>query len=109
MDSEKTKGFHRIGDIIGTVIETYRREPEGELVRIWDLWEEVVGQMVAEHTRPEAFKGKLLLVTVTNSTWIHHLQFLKRGIIDAVNQAYGRTVLDDIRFKLGSLGDGGDR
>ena len=103
MDHKKMKDIHHIGDVIGTVIETYRQQPERELARIWDLWDDIVGKMVAEHTRPKAFKGKLLLVTVTNSTWIHHLQFSKKNIIDTINQAYGEDVLDDIRFKLGSL------
>jgi len=97
------KGVEHIGDIIDKMMEAYRREPERELTEIWDVWEDIVGSVVAEHARPEAFKGKLLLVTVSNSTWMHHLQFMKKDILAKINDAYGKAVVDSIRFKIGSL------
>ena len=97
------KEAQHIGDIINKVMETYRRQPESELARIWGLWDAIVGEVVAGHARPEAFKGKLLLVNVTSSTWIHHLQFTKKEIIDKINQAFGKIVVDDIKFKIGSI------
>jgi predicted nucleic acid-binding Zn ribbon protein len=97
------KDVEHIGDIIGKVMETYRRRPESELTRIWDLWGAAVGEVVAGNAQPEAFKGKLLLVNVTSSTWIHHMQFVKKDIIDKINHAFGKTVVDDIKFKIGSI------
>ena len=97
------KGAQHIGGIIDKVMETYRRQPESELTRIWELWDAIVGEVVAGYTRPEAFKGKLLLVKVTSSTWIHHLQFVRKEIIGKINQAFGKIVVDDIKFKIGSI------
>ncbi len=97
------KDVEHIGGIIGKVMETYRRQPERELTRIWDLWDDIVGQVVAAHTRPEAFKGKLLLVNVSSSTWIHHLQFVKNDIIEKINASFGKTVVDEIKFKIGKV------
>ena len=52
---------------------------------------------------PVAFKGKLLLVHANSSPWLHHLQFLKKEIIVKVNQALGRELVGDIKFKIGKL------
>jgi len=97
------KDLQHIGEIIPNVMESYTRRPGTELTRIWDLWGSIVGEVVATHARPEAFKGKLLLVNVSSSTWIHHLQFVKKDIIDQVNRSLGNEAVDDIRFKIGSV------
>lgn len=96
-------GIEHIGGVIPKIMATFRRPSDGALTRIWELWDGIVGDVVAQHARPEAFRGKLLLVNVSSSTWLHHLQFLKKGIIDRVNDAFGETVLEEIKFKIGSL------
>ncbi len=101
--NEAIHGIQPIGGVIPEVMKTFRRSSDGELTRIWELWDGIIGEAVARHARPEAFKGKLLLVNVTSSTWLHHLQFLKSDIIDKVNRAFGETVIEEIRFKIGSL------
>jgi predicted nucleic acid-binding Zn ribbon protein len=95
------RGFYPIGDILQSVLQTARRDADGELMRIWHLWDEVVGRVVAENAQPEAFKGKLLLVRVGSSPWAQQLNFMKRDIIDKVNAALGRELVEDIRFKVG--------
>ena len=74
-----------------------------ELVRVWELWEAAVGQAIAANTRPAAFRGKLLVVEVTSSTWLQELQFLKSDLITQVNAALGKPLIGDIRFKIGSV------
>jgi len=92
-----------IGAVIGRVMETCRRLPDSELAKIWELWDSIVGEVIAGNARPAAFKGTLLLVNVTSSAWIHHLHFLKKDIIHKINQTYGKTMVEEIRFKIGLL------
>ena len=96
----KKKPVH-IGSIIPDLLDTCRQRPDGELSRIWDLWEGIVGEMVAENAWPAAFKGRLVLVNVESPVWIHHLQFLKRDLIRKINDALGQALVDDIKFKVG--------
>jgi len=97
------KGMIPIGDVISKVLETCRQLPDSELARIWELWDSIVGEVIAGNARPEAYKGTLLLVNVTSSAWIHHLHFLKKDIIHKINQAFGKTMVEDIKFKIGIL------
>jgi len=99
----KNDQFEHIGNVINRVVRDYRKAPDGELSQIWDLWEGVVGEVVAENARPAAFKGKLLLVHVISSPWLQELRFIKEDIIDQLNNAFGRELVKEIKFKIGSL------
>ena len=96
------KAVH-IGSVINDILKTYRHESDTELAQIWGLWDRLVGDAIAENARPLAFKGKLLLVQVTNSTWLHQLHFLKKDIIQKINDTCGKELVEEIKFKIGSM------
>ena len=98
----KTKFVH-IGSIIDDVIKSYRRESDAELIQVWNVWDGVVGEVLAQNARPAAFKGRVLLVHVSSSTWIHQLQFLKQEMIDKLNTALGKVLIDELKFKIGPV------
>ena len=100
---KKSKKSAHIGSILNDVLKTLRPEADGGLVRVWQLWDEVVGRTIAENARPAAFKGKLLLVHVASSPWIHQLQFLKKDIIEKLNAALRQDLIKDIKFKIGPV------
>ena len=99
---DQTK-FAHIGSIIDDVLKAYRREPDGELIRVWHIWDSVVGEVISKNTKPAAFKGRILLVFVTSSTWVHQLQFLKEEMIAKLNEALGKSLIDDLKFKIGPV------
>ncbi len=96
--------FEPIGPIIDTIIKTYRRESDSQLVQIWNLWDSVLGDPIGDNARPAAFKGKILLVHVTSPAWIHQLQFLKKEMIAKLNAALGKELIEDLKFKIGPPG-----
>jgi predicted nucleic acid-binding Zn ribbon protein len=67
------------------------------------LWDRVVGAPIAGNAKPAAFKGRILLVHVTSSTWIHQLQFLRKDIIEQLNRALGKELIEEIKFKIGPV------
>lgn len=93
--------FEHISKILKSVLSASRQDDDSELVEIWRLWDEIVGRVVAENAQPEAFKGKLLLVRVGSSPWAHQLRFMKADIITKVNEALGKKLIEEIRFKVG--------
>jgi len=97
------KEFEHIGSVINKVLKTCRHESDKELIKVWSLWNSAVGDVIAENTRPAAFKGRLLLVHVVSSTWMHQLQFLKTDIIAKINDALGKDMIGEIKFKIGPL------
>ena len=103
--SDKQSDFVHIRNILDDVLEPYRSKPDFELKEVWRLWDEAVGETIAQNARPAAFKGNLLVVHVSSSTWIHQLQFLKNDMIIKLNAALGRPLIEELKFKIGPLGD----
>jgi predicted nucleic acid-binding Zn ribbon protein len=102
-NSKNLDEFGHIGNIINNVLKTCRSDFDENLAQVWGKWDGAVGDGIAKNARPEAFKGKLLLVNVTSSTWMHQLQFLKKDIIKQINRALGKELVEEIKFKIGPV------
>ncbi len=97
------KTFTNIGDVLGKVLPQYRPMTDPSLLRVWDLWKTAAGDAIAANASPAAFKGRILLVHVSNSTWLHHLRFLEGELIDKLNAALGQDDIQKIQFKIGPV------
>ena len=102
-DKDQRSDFVHIGNILETVLNAYRTEADFGLKAVWRLWDSTVGEAIAQNAHPAAFKGNLLIVHVSNSTWVHQLQFLKNDLIAALNAELEQPLLADIKFKIGPL------
>ncbi len=98
-----SKSFSAIGDVLDTLVQKHRPNTNQAMVRIWELWEGTVGSDVAANARPVAFKGDLLLVHVSNSTWLHHLRYLEQDLIQKVNRALEGDYIKRIKLKIGTI------
>ena len=98
-----SKNFTAIGDVLPKVVQQHRPGSDQALIRLWELWEGAVGNAIAANARPAAFKGNILLVHVSNSTWLHHLRFLEKDIIQKVNQALEGDHVKFIKLKIGAI------
>jgi predicted nucleic acid-binding Zn ribbon protein len=93
-----------IGTIVSRLLRHQRSEKTVDLDRLWDNWAGVVGDAVAANTRPQAIKGRILLVYVSSSVWVHQLQFLRAEMIANINQFLDSERIGDIKFKIGPTG-----
>ena len=96
-------GLVQIGGVIRQVLRSCRRESGADLIRIWRLWDDTVGSVIAPNAQPAAFKGRLLLVHVASSSWMQQLRFLKQDMIKKLNLALEEELIEDIKFKIGPL------
>ena len=99
----KLKKSVHISSVLDNILTTYRQESDSGLSRVWSFWNDAVGKTIAENAQPAAFKGKVLLVHVTSSTWIHELRFLEKGIVDNINSVSGENLVEEIKFKIGTV------
>ena len=70
-------------------------------VKIWEGWDGVVGRRVAKHARPSQISKGVLIVKVTDSVWLHELEFMAETIREGINRALQGTAVKKIRFKVG--------
>lgn len=102
-DDKKAAGAAHISGVLTGLLKQFRPEAEQGMLRIWRVWDRVVGADIARNARPAAFKGSILLVHVTSSTWLHHLQYLKKDLVVQLNNDLGQAIVGDIKFKIGSF------
>lgn len=74
-----------------------------EEYRVWEVWEEAVGKLVARKAQPSKIQRGKLFVAVSNSAYLQEMQFYKAHIRDAVNKNLGSPVVKDIFFVLGRV------
>ncbi len=93
-----------LGEILPGLMRTLRPSGEEETVRLFRVWEDLVGTETARHARPAAFRGASLVVHVESSPWLHHLHLQRAELIGAINRRLGKTVIREIILRIGPLG-----
>ncbi len=76
-----------------------RRLDEG---KIWLVWDAAVGAQIAAKARPVSFHDGTLTVAVVSAPWMQQLSFLKKGIMEKLNERLGRDMVRDIYLKAGT-------
>ncbi len=102
MNADQKKNMTHIGSILNRSLMSCRSGGDGEMMRIWDIWNEAVGEAVAKNSRPASFKGRLLLVHVSSSSWLYHLNFMKKDLMEKLNAALGSDMVRELTFKIGN-------
>ena len=63
-------------------------------------WPVVVGETIAQRTRPVVLLGKRLVVDVESLVWRRQLAGLSRTIASKLNRAIGRPIVEGIDFRV---------
>ncbi len=66
---------------------------------VFEVWESVVGQRIAEVARAERVEKGVLLVRVSAAPWRTELTFRKSEILAKIHERMHSDVIHDIRFR----------
>ncbi len=67
-------------------------------------WEEIVGEKLAEVSKPDYISRRTLLVRVLHPVWAQELTFMKAGLLYKLAPYLKRgDVIDDMVFRVGPL------
>src|SRR5438876_11118814 len=72
--------------------------------RVWEVWEEAVGEAVARKARTSKIRNGRLAVIASNSAYLQVLKIYKAQIKHAVNQRLGGVVVKEIFLALCRVG-----
>ena len=103
MSEEKKDTMTPLKDILNGLLSGANLPFNPADAEIWDIWEEVVGQTIAEHARPSNIREKKLRVHVSEPIWLQELEFVAETIKEKLNRKLGRNAVEKIIFRLGSL------
>ena len=89
---------------IQTLMQTLERSPQWQanasLRRILAKWPQLVGEAVAQHSRPTKIYRRVLQVSVSSAAWSQTLTFERSRILQKLHEALPetQTSIQDLRF-----------
>jgi len=103
MKDSTLRQIEHISAILPRALKTIHPDKIDTFIAICSLWDEIVGKSISENALPAAYKEPVLIVHVNSSTWIHHLQFTKKEMIEKINKMLKKTAVTDIKCKIGPV------
>jgi predicted nucleic acid-binding Zn ribbon protein len=97
----------KIGEILSRMLSkrTYRKRIQQGPV--FERWDEVVGEFLAQKCTPTAVYNRVLVVEVEDSVWMQELHMHKGQILQKIASLVGPGIIDDIRWTIGPGTTGG--
>jgi predicted nucleic acid-binding Zn ribbon protein len=90
-----------VGKVLKETLRELQLENRIDQGKIWLVWEEAVGNTIAQVAQPDSIKFKTLFVKVTDSVWLHQLSCYHDLILNQINARVGSEVIKKILFRLG--------
>ncbi len=92
-----------ISAVLENTLHAFRPASDTEMTKIWEIWNQAVGEAISLNAKPGAFRDGVLIVHVSSSVWMHQLRFQKQEIITRVNLLSGKPLVKELRFKIAAL------
>jgi predicted nucleic acid-binding Zn ribbon protein len=71
--------------------------------RVFGAWPMAVGDLLRRKTRPEALRGKTLIVRVDSSALAHELSQLRAQVLTQLGLHLGPGIVEELRTRVGPL------
>jgi predicted nucleic acid-binding Zn ribbon protein len=99
------RSWNATGEVLRTLVPQFVQSHRWHEYRVWEIWEDVVGETLARKARPTKIHNGKLFVTVSNSILMQELQFAKATVRDRLNAKLGTPVVRDLLFVIGRVRD----
>tara|TARA_Y200000002_G_C22260092_1_gene487544 strand:- start:141 stop:416 length:276 start_codon:yes stop_codon:yes gene_type:complete len=90
--------LEHIAGTLKRLIQKQGMEKEINQQKAIDVWGEIVGRKIEEHTEPLEVRFGVLTVKTSSPVWRQELQFQKNKIVESINKKLIKTTIKDIRF-----------
>jgi predicted nucleic acid-binding Zn ribbon protein len=101
--NEKDKSLTSLKEIISKLLGESDLPFNPDDARLWEIWDEAVGPIIADHAQPSWVKDGKLRVNVSDSVWLQELEFVGTKIMEKINSRLGRIAVSKIEFRLGEI------
>ena len=90
-----------VGELLAAIFHGKPVEKRLKEGKIWLIWTDCVGEQIASHARPAAFRDGTLTVSVDSAPWMQQLNFLKKQLMEKLNARLGEALVKDIYLRAG--------
>jgi len=92
--------MENIGKILLNTLRKTRLEKKLNEIRIFANYETMVGEKIAEISKPTFIQNGILFIGVENHIWMHELYMLKLELIGKINSNLPNPLVKDIKFQI---------
>jgi hypothetical protein len=92
----------RAAEVLGDLVDRLEFRERLREHAVWNVWREVVGDLLASKAEPVRIDRGKLFVRVANSTWMQELQFLTDDIRARLNHRLGTPTVRELYLILGA-------
>lgn len=98
MQKRATKGPEILGGVLQNLLKNLGLEKRMKEQEVIINWEKIVGNNIAENTKPFKIEGAKLFLKVKSSAWRNELFYLKKELISKLNDSAKQELVKDIIF-----------
>jgi len=98
MQIRSKTGPESLGGVLQNLLKNLGLEKRINEQKLILNWEKIVGARIAEKSKAFKIEGEKLFVKVESPSWRNELFYLKKEIIDKLNQSVEQEVIKDIIF-----------
>jgi hypothetical protein len=99
--SKRDKSYYKkISGVLSGVVNHQGWDRKLDMHSVFLKWEELVGDTLAECTRPHKIVNNVLWIEVETSSWMQQLQFEKIPLLEKLNDSLYLSTFNDIKFIL---------
>lgn len=86
-------------ELINKMLRSYGLGPKLDEVKLLKCWEDVVGTMIAKHTRNIYFREGTLHVELDSAPLRQELTFAKSKLVEKLNEEMGKQIVQKLQIK----------
>jgi predicted nucleic acid-binding Zn ribbon protein len=90
---------HSIKEVIEQLLKAYKLDDKLAERRLIQSWEDVMGKMIANHTKDIFIRDKQLFIVLDSSALRNELAMAREKIVKMMNEAAGKNVITDVVLK----------
>jgi len=95
------RGFESISIVLKRLVKKLGIEKQLSEKTIFSVWDEVAGAQIAANAKPQNIVRGKLYVNVPSSAHIQEYSFIKKKLIEKLNEKLGKNFVREIVFKVG--------
>ncbi len=92
--------FTPLKRVLDSVLKEHKLASDIDAYKIFSLWGEIAGPTVATHSRPVRLNGPTLYVEVDDPIWLSQLRYMKRQILERIDERIKPGIFRDLKFFL---------
>lgn len=92
--------FSRIGQNLDRVLKGLGAPDTDTIELVFDRWENVVGPMLAERSRPVGIDERVLMIAVDEPALASHLGYLEATLVERMAELLGPGRVDAVRVRV---------